>query len=150
MKKMFVFGLIAFAALVYGIFSNYIGYLRFGKSFNDTRIELGIPVIEETFKPADDYLFWYNESRNYPRHAMKQLTTSGLSLEIEQDNFEFVKDSVVVTAYCYYHYKEKCCNIYLSEGDGPGKKISCEKLVELLREQGLSVKMNCQECLSDK
>jgi len=146
MKKIFVFGLIALVAVaLFEIYKNYIGYLRFGKSFNDTRLELGVPVIGEAFKPTDDYLLWYNESKNYPRHAMKSLTISELSLEIEQDNFEFIRDSAVVTVFCYYHHKEKCYNIYLSE-DNLEKRLSCEALLELLSEQGLSVKLNCEEC----
>lgn len=146
MKRIFVFVLIALAVVAsFEIYKNYIGFLRFGKSFNDTRIKLGVPVIGETFKPTDDYLLWYNESKNYPRHAMKLLTINGLSLEIEQDNFLFIRDSAVVTVFCYYHYKEKCYNIYLSE-DNSEKRLSCETLLELLSEHGLSVKLNCEEC----
>lgn len=135
MKKYLVFGSIGFVILSIGIYKNFIGYIRYGRSFNNTRLELGVPIIEPSFKPTEDYLMWYNEGMTYPRHAMKMLSTNGLRLDIEQDNFEFVRDSVVVIAYCYYHYEEKCYNIYLSEGESQ-MKISCKTLVELLAEQG--------------
>ncbi|HYC84655.1 MAG TPA: hypothetical protein VEB86_05505 [Chryseosolibacter sp.] len=145
MKKYLVFALIGVVILVIGVYKNFIGYIRYGKSFNDTRRELGVPIIEENFRPNDDYLMWYNEQRVYPRHAVKLLSTNWLSIDIEQDNFEFIKDSTVVTAYCYYHHEEKCYNIYLSEG-GSERKISCKTLLKLLDDQGLSVKINCKDC----
>ncbi|HEY9048197.1 MAG TPA: hypothetical protein VIN08_19960 [Ohtaekwangia sp.] len=149
MKKPFILVLIALIVFVLlAIYQKNVGYIRFGRSFNDTRRELGVPLIEESFQTSD-YLFWYNESRSYPRHAMKLLTTSWFGLEIEQDNFQFVEDSVVVTAYCYYHYEEKCYNIYLSQ-DGVEREISCKKLLELLGEHGLTVKINCKECSNIK
>lgn len=149
MKKK-VFALIGFVIILsIGIYKNFIGCITYGKTFNDTRLELGVPIIEDSFKPTDDYMMWYNEQRTYPRHAMKLLSIDWLHVDIEQDNFEFIKDSVVVTAYCYYHYNEKCYNIYLSEG-GYERKISCKSLLEILSEQGLSIKMNCEECSNIK
>ena len=149
-KTKLVLGLTVLVGMVLlGIYQNYLGYLRFGKSFNPTRAELGVPLIEESFLQSDNLKMWYTKQENYPRHDMKLLSIKGLSLDIEQDNFEFVKDSVVVTASCYYHYDENCYNIYLSEG-GYNKKISCEALVKLLAEQGLSVKLKCNECSNNK
>jgi hypothetical protein len=146
MKKILVIGLIALVIIVLlGIYKNYVGYLIFGKSYNETRAKLGVPIIEDTFQPTDDYSMWYSKQRIYPRHAMKLLSLKWLNVEIEQDNFEFVKDSVVVTAFCYYNYDKRCYNVYLSEG-GYRQKISCDSLVELLSKEGLQVNMNCKEC----
>src|SRR5258706_4038521 len=116
-KTKLVLGLTVLVGMVLlGIYQNYLGYLRFGKSFNPTRAELGVPLIEESFQPTENHSSWYGKQKNYPRHDAKWLSIKGLSLAIEQDNFEFIKDSLVVTAYCYYHYDENCYNIYLSEG----------------------------------
>jgi hypothetical protein len=150
MKKITIIILIA-AVIFVGvqIYLNFIGLLRYGKSYNETRVELGVPIIEENFKSMSNYLSWYNESKHYPRHAMKSITTNGFSVEIEQDNFEFLKDSTLITIFSYYNYKQKCYNIYLKEGERE-RKISCDTMQEILKDENLPVRMLCKECAASK
>jgi hypothetical protein len=146
MKKVILFSIVGFALLAVGVYKNFIGYFRYGRSFNETRLARGIPAIEDGFQHSEDYLFWYNPDKQYPRHAMKSITIDGFDIEIEQDNFEFLQDTVVITLYSYYRYKQNCYSVYMKRYGVPESRLSCEEFLELLKNNGFSQKVICTVC----
>lgn len=119
----------------------------YGVQFNSERQQLGVPMLQATWKTDSDSVIWYNPDMSVPRHSLKELDIRKGKLEIERDDFEVNLNGRKVTVIGYYHYPERCYNLWLDKMDGyAAKPITCQTANELLRSNGLLELKKCKPC----
>lgn len=137
---LFIIGMLF--AFVFSSFKDPILLHYYGVWYNETRTELGIPVLDSEFDEIGEGI-WVN--KNKIGHVLKILDIKGTDLQVERNDFVILAGEDTLTIETYFRYKERCLNVFVVGEGGRREHISCLELEKLLKVDD-SILIRCSDC----